>query len=80
MTVLLSLWVWPGAGSEYVLYAVFEMCCGVDTEASCALQAKLAQVSAESDRLYFYISETCQTTRVARIASKRATMHRSHGY
>lgn len=28
MTVLLSLCVWPGAGSEYVLYAVFVMWCG----------------------------------------------------
>lgn len=77
MTVLLSLCVWPGAGSEYVLYAVFEMWCGVDTEASCALEAKLTQVSAESDRLYFCLVEPVQQL-VARIGSKRATVHRLH--
>lgn len=75
--MLLSLCVWPGAGSEYVLYAVFEMCCGVDTEASYALEAKLTQVSAESDRLYFYLVKPVKQL-VARIGSKRATVHRLH--
>lgn len=61
MTVLLSRCVWPGAGSEYVLYAVVLLCCGARPKLA-GLRCSDGRVQVNLPRNYFSVAETSEAS------------------